>query len=213
MKYETIKRLMDVLLSIFLLLFFSPVMVGAATIIKLTSHGPVFADIPKRVGREGQLFHLYKFRSMIVNAYRLLRTDPRFKKAYEEQQKGGNYKIKNDPRITPIGKFIRKYSIDEMPQLFNVLNGDMSLVGPRPYYPEELETQQKLFPSTKNLVKEALSVKPGITGYWQVTGRSNVNFDKRIAIDAEYVRNMSFLLDLEIIFRTPWAMITGRGAA
>ena len=149
---------------------------------------------------------------MIVNAYELLRTDPKFKKAYEEQQKGGNYKIKNDPRITPIGKVIRKYSIDEMPQLINVLKGEMSLVGPRPYYPEELKIQRRKYPETKHLIRETLSVKPGITGYWQVSGRSNVPFDKRIAIDATYVRNLSFFLDLEIIFRTPWAMISGKGA-
>ncbi|MBI2590408.1 MAG: sugar transferase [Candidatus Blackburnbacteria bacterium] len=149
---------------------------------------------------------------MIVNAYELLRTDPKFKKAYEEQQKGGNYKIKNDPRITPIGKIIRKYSIDEMPQLINVLKGEMSLVGPRPYYPEELKIQEHKYPETKQLIRETLSVKPGVTGYWQVSGRSDVPFDKRIAIDATYVRNLSFFLDLEIIFRTPWAMISGKGA-
>src|SRR5258708_29716752 len=98
---------------------------------------------------------------MIVNAYQLLKTDPKFKEAYEEQQKGGNYKIKNDPRITKICKFIRKHSLDEVPQLFNVLRGEMSLVGPRPYYPEELARQQQRYPQTKELVKEVLSVKPG----------------------------------------------------
>lgn len=212
MKYETVKRTIDIFSAILLLILFSPIIFIAVVLIKMTSKGPVFADIPKRVGRKGELFHLFKFRSMIVNAYGLLRTEPRFKKAYEEQQKGGNYKIRNDPRITPVGKFLRKFSIDEMPQLLNVLKGDMSLVGPRPYYPEELEIQQKLFPKTRKLVAQALSVKPGITGYWQVSGRSNVTFDKRIAIDAMYVKNVSLFLDLEIIFRTPWAMISGKGA-
>lgn len=212
MGYKLIKRLIDILAAIALLIIFSPIMLVSAALIKFTSSGPVLADTPKRVGKNGELFRLYKFRSMIVNAYQLLRIDPRFKKAYEEQQKGGNYKIKNDPRITPVGKFIRKYSIDEMPQLINVLKGEMSLVGPRPYYPEELKIQQQKYPETKQLIRETLSVKPGITGYWQVSGRSNVPFDKRIAIDATYVRNLSFFLDLEIIFRTPWAMISGKGA-
>ena len=149
---------------------------------------------------------------MIVNAYYLLKTDPKFKEAYEEQQKGGNYKIKNDPRITGVGKFIRKYSLDEIPQLVNVLKGEMSLVGPRPYYPEELEKQQKIYPQTKHLVQEVLSVKPGITGYWQVSGRSEVKFDKRIQMDADYALKKSVLLDLWIILMTPWAMISGKGA-
>lgn len=213
MNYKDLKREIDVISSILLLILFAPVMIPTAIAIKLTSTGPVLADTPDRVGFGGQPFHLYKFRSMIVNAYYLLRTDPKFKKAFEEQQKGGNYKIKNDPRVTPIGKVIRKFSIDEMPQLFNVLKGEMSLVGPRPYYPEELKTQAIKYPKTKKLIQETLSVKPGITGYWQITGRSNVNFDKRIAIDAMYARNMSFMLDLEIILRTPWAMLSGKGAA
>lgn len=212
MNYKGPKRIIDIFMALLLLILFSPIMLVTAILIKLTSPGPVFADIPKRVGKHGKLFHLYKFRSMIVNAYELLRTDPKFKKAYEEQQKGGNYKIMNDPRVTPVGRVIRKFSIDEMPQLFNVLRGDMSLVGPRPYYPEELQTQQKKYPKTKQQVGETLSVKPGITGYWQVTGRSNVTFDKRIAIDAMYARNVSLFLDIEIIARTPWAMISAKGA-
>ncbi len=150
---------------------------------------------------------------MIVNAYYLLKTDPKFKKAYEEQQKGGNYKIKNDPRITHVGKFIRKHSLDEVPQFFNVLRGEMSLVGPRPYYPEELEKQQKAYPQTKELVKEVLSVKPGITGFWQVSGRSELKFDKRIQMDADYARKKSILLDIYIILKTPWAMVSGKGAS
>jgi len=214
MKYEKLKRVIDIVLSILLIILFSPIMLVTALLIKLTSRGPVLVEptVPKRAGKDGVPFRLYKFRSMIVNAYDLLRTDPKFKKAFEEQQKGGNYKIMNDPRITPIGSFIRKYSIDETPQFFNVLKGEMSIIGPRPYYPDELKMQQEKFPKTKKSVKEALSVKPGITGYWQVTGRSNVKFDKRISIDAMYARNVSFVLDLEILMRTPWAMLSGKGA-
>ncbi len=210
--YELIKRLIDILLSVLLLIIFSPVIIIAAVAIKATSKGPVLADTPKRVGKDGRLFYPYKFRSMIVNAYELLKTDPRFKKAYEEQQKSGYYKIKNDPRVTPVGRVIRKFSIDEMPQFINVLKGEMSIVGPRPYYPDELEKQQKIYPQTSGLVKEVLTAKPGITGYWQVTGRSEVKFDKRIEMDAYYARKKSVLLDIVILAKTPWAMISGKGA-
>jgi lipopolysaccharide/colanic/teichoic acid biosynthesis glycosyltransferase len=213
MNYDSLKRVIDIFSSVFLLFLFWPIVIITVIAIKFTSEGPVFADTPKRVGKDGQLFYPYKFRSMIVNAYNLLRTDPKFKKAFEEQQKGGNYKIKDDPRITSVGKFIRKYSIDEIPQLLNVFRGEMSLVGPRPYYPEELEIQQKKYPETKKDVSEVLSIKPGVTGLWQVTGRSNINFDKRIALDAYYARNKNLWMDLKIIFKTPWAMVSGRGAA
>lgn len=204
---------MDIVMSVVLLILFSPVLLATALAIKATSQGPVFADIPKRVGKNKKLFYPYKFRSMIVNAYELLKTDPRFKKAYEEQQKGGNYKIMNDPRVTTVGKFIRKHSIDEVPQLLNVLRGEMSVIGPRPYYSDELALQQKKFPGTEGLIKKVLTVKPGITGYWQVSGRSEVSFDKRIEMDAYYAKNKNLLMDLGIILKTPWVMITGKGAA
>lgn len=211
--YQFLKRLIDIFLSVLLLLIFSPVIIVSAIAIKLTSQGPVLADTPKRVGKDGNLFYPYKFRSMIVNAYNLLKTDPKFKKAYEEQQKSGYYKIKNDPRVTSVGRIIRKYSIDEVPQFLNVLRGEMSIVGPRPYYPDELEKQQNIYPETRGLVKEVLTVKPGITGYWQVTGRSEVKFDKRIEMDAHYARKKSILLDLKILLMTPWAMVSGKGAS
>jgi len=209
--YFFLKRTLDIFLSIILLIIFSPVVLITAFAIKLTSKGPVLADTPKRVGKNGELFHFLKFRSMIANAHNLLRTDPKFKKLYEEY-KQGSYKLKDDPRWTPIGGFIRKYSIDEIPQLVNVLRGEMSIVGPRPYYPDELATQTKNYPSTKELVKEVLTVKPGITGYWQTTGRSSVNFDKRIDMDASYARRKSIGFDLMILIRTPWAMLSGKGA-
>lgn len=213
MKYEIAKRIMDITSAIVLLFIFSPVMLIAALAIKATSPGPILADIPKRVGKDGKPFYPYKFRSMIVNAYNLLKTDPKFKKAYLEQQTAGNYKIKNDPRVTPVGHFIRKYSIDEMPQLLNVIKGEMSLIGPRPYYKEELEKQQKVYPGTEKYVKQTLKVRPGITGYWQVSGRSEVNFDRRIKMDAYYARKRSILFDILIMLKTPWAMISGKGAA
>lgn len=209
--WELSKRFIDVVLSIFLLILFSPIMLVTAAAIKLTSKGPILADIPKRVGRRGKLFRIYKFRSMFVNAHNLMRTDPRYKKLYEEYKKSG-YKLHNDPRVTKIGRFIRKYSIDEMPQFFNVLKGDMSIVGPRAYYPDELKEQQRKYPHTKDLVKEMITVKPGITGYWQVSGRSNVDFEKRIEMDAYYARKKSLWLDFLIILKTPFVMLSGKGA-
>jgi len=212
MFYAVTKRIIDIAGAVVLLVLFSPVMALSAIIIKLTSKGPVFADTPMRVGRYGKKFYAYKFRSMIVNAHTLLRTDPKFKKAYDELQNAGNYKIKNDPRVTPYGRFIRKYSVDEMPQLINVIKGEMSIVGPRPYYEEELARQQKSFNGTEKYVAETLTVRPGITGYWQVSGRSNVKFDKRIKMDAFYAKKRSIFFDAMIMAKTPWVMISGKGA-
>ena len=148
---------------------------------------------------------------MIVNAHTKLRSDPKLAKLYSEYKRN-SYKLKEDPRVTRVGRFIRKHSIDEIPQLVNVLRGEMSLVGPRPYYPDELIEQQRKYPHTKDLVKVVLSAKPGITGYWQVSGRSEVNFDKRIKMDADYVKKRSVFFDLSILLKSPWAMISGKGA-
>lgn len=211
-KYDGgVKRFLDILISVFLLVIFSPVCLIIALLIKYESAGPVFADTPERVGFGGKLFKMYKFRSMIENAHLLLRRDPRMKSLYEQYKKN-SYKLKEDPRVTNVGKFIRKHSLDEIPQLLNVLKGDMSLVGPRAYYPDELTNQQHKYPKTKIMVKEVLSIKPGITGYWQVSGRSEVNFDKRIAMDAEYVKKRSLWYDVYILAKTPWAMVSGKGA-
>lgn len=209
--YEMSKRVVDILLSIVLLIVFFPIIVLVAIGIKLDSPGPIFADTPHRVGKNGKLFKMHKFRSMIQNAHEMLRSDPEFAKLFHEY-KNSSYKLKNDPRITTVGRFIRKHSLDEIPQFLNVLAGDMSLVGPRAYYSDELREQQKKYPLTQKDVKVVLSVKPGITGFWQVTGRSEINFDKRIKMDADYVLKRSIWYDLYIIAKTPWAMIAGKGA-
>ena len=212
MIYETIKRLMDIVGAVALLFLFSPIIIVAAIVIKLTSQGPIFADTPKRVGKNGKKFYTYKFRSMVLNAHEKLLKDPKYKKYLKELKQGGNYKIMNDPRVTPVGRLIRKHSIDEVPQLINVIKGEMSIVGPRPYYQDELEFQQKKFPGTEKYVVEMLKVKPGITGYWQVAGRSDVKFDKRIEMDAYYARKRSIILDVLILLKTPWVMLSGKGA-
>jgi len=205
------KRVLDLCIALVLCLIFFPVCIAVMIAIKLDSPGPVFADVPERVGQEGKLFKMFKFRSMIKNAHILLHSDERFKKLFQQYKKD-SYKLKYDPRVTRVGKFIRKHSLDEIPQLLNVLRGEMSIVGPRAYYPDELVNQQKKHPNTKQYVSEVLSVKPGITGLWQVSGRSEVHFNKRIALDAKYVHTISLDQDLKIIYRTPFVMISGKGA-
>ena len=209
--YQFGKRLMDIIFSLLLLIVFFPIIIILAIAIKLDSQGPVLADTPRRVGRNGKLFKMYKFRSMVENAHEILRENPKYSMLYDVYKKG-SYKLKNDPRITAVGHFIRKHSLDEIPQALNILRGEMSLVGPRAYYPDELKNQQKKYPHTIDSVKVVLSVKPGVTGFWQVSGRSEINFDKRIEMDAAYVKKRSILYDLWIIAKTPWAMVTGRGA-
>lgn len=215
MYFDLIKRTIDLLSSVILAIIFSPVMIISAIIIKLTSPGTVLVEkdnkTAQRVGKNGKIFYHLKFRSMIPHAYNLIKTDPKLKKYYDEYKRS-NFKLHKDPRVTKFGKFIRKYSIDEMPQFFNVIKGDMSLVGPRPCFVEELEEQKIQFPECEKYIKEMLKVKPGITGYWQVSGRSNVNFDKRVEMDAYYARKKSLFFDFLIVLKTPWAMISGRGA-
>jgi len=205
------KRFIDIFLSLFLILLFSPIIIIVAIAIKLDSKGPILADTPERVGKNGKPFKMYKFRSMVENAHELLRENPKFAKLYQDYKKG-SYKLKDDPRITRTGHFIRKHSLDEVPQFFNILKGEMSLVGPRAYYPDELREQQVRYPHTRESVKIVLSVRPGVTGFWQVSGRSEINFDKRIEMDAEYVKRRSIMYDIEIISKTPEAMISGKGA-
>ena len=211
MFYDLVKRLIDIVGATLGIILLSPIFIIVAIAIKLDSQGPILADIPQRVGSHGNIFRMYKFRSMIRNAHNLLRRDPKFKKLYEEYIKN-SYKLEDDPRITKIGKFLRKTSVDELPQLVNVLKGEMSLVGPRAYYPDELETQTQRFPRTKQYVSTLLAVKPGITGPWQVSGRSKIDFEQRVRMDASYAIKRSLMYDLRIMFRTIPAVFKGEGA-
>ncbi len=208
MLYSFGKRFLDILGSFLGIIILSPLFFIVAIIIKLDSEGPILADTPDRVGKKGNLFRMYKFRSMVQNAQEILEKNP---KLLEEYRKN-SYKIFNDPRITNIGKWLRRFSIDEFPQFFNILKGEMSLVGPRAYYPFELEEQQKKYPTSRKFVKIILSGKPGVTGLWQVSGRSEINFEKRVEIDAQYVKKRSLLYDLWIMLKTIPAVISGRGA-
>lgn len=208
MLYDFAKRVVDILGSLIGITLLSPLLLIVALAIKINSRGPILAETPMRVGKNGQLFRMYKFRSMFTNAQEILERDPELMKIYKQN----SYKIPNDPRVTTVGKFIRKYSIDELPQLFNILKGEMTLVGPRAYYPNELESQQRKYPESREFVKILLSAKPGLTGIWQVSGRSNINFDKRVEMDARYVQRRSVVYDLYLIVRTVPVVLLGSGA-
>jgi len=213
MWYFFLKRVVDITLSFFGILVLSPLFLIIAMAVKCSSSGPIFADIPERVGKNRKVFKMYKFRSMIENAHEELRRNPKYREFYNLYQKG-NFKIKTDqdPRITAVGKFLRKTSLDELPQVLNVLKGEMSLVGPRAFHVDELEAQLKNFPETKKLVKEFLGIKPGITGPWQVSGRSSIDFPQRVAIDAQYAKNRSIFYDLMLMLKTIPAVTRGEGS-
>ncbi len=211
MLYDFLKRTLDIIGSLFGIVILGLIFPFIAFAVKLSSPGPIFADVPKRSGKDGKSFKMYKFRSMIKDAHLLLQSDPKFKKLYEEYKKN-SYKLSHDPRVTPVGHFIRKTSIDELPQFINVLKGEMSLVGPRAYYPDELINQQKAYPETKKYVKTLLTAKPGLTGPWQVSGRSDISFEKRVKLDASYAKKRSILYDLKIIILTIPALLSQKGA-
>ncbi len=198
-----LKRLFDLVVASLSLLVLLPVFVVIALAIKLTSRGPVFYVQP-RVGLGGKVFPCYKFRTMYLDSEerleRMLRENPEARRQWETYRK-----LPNDPRVTPVGRFLRRYSLDELPQLWNVLRGDMSLVGPRPYLESEL-------PHLSRDIRVITSVKPGITGLWQVSGRSKVPFEERSLLDEYYVRNWSLWLDLMILIKTLWVILKGEGA-
>lgn len=200
LSYEfAVKRLVDVLLASLGLIAALPVWLVIATAVKLDSPGPAIF-VQERVGRDGRRFRFFKFRSMYIDAEHRL---AEFQLANEVE--GPVFKMRNDPRVSRVGGFLRRTSLDELPQLINVLKGDMSLVGPRPPLPNEVAQYR---PS--DLVR--LSVKPGLTCLWQINGRSNVSFDEWMEYDREYVRNMSLWLDLSILARTVGAVLSMRGA-
>jgi len=195
-----VKRLADIVLASLALIVLSPVFFGLALMVKLTSRGPVFFS-QKRVGVKGREFNFYKFRSMVVNAEQLRQELEK----YNEVKDGVIFKMKNDPRITPIGHFLRKYSLDELPQLFNVLKGDMSIVGPRPPLMSEVNQYHH-----EQMLR--LKVRPGLTGLPQIRGRSDLSFNDWVKWDLWYIRNWSLTLDLKIILATIPVVLKGKGA-
>ena len=207
MEYRSLKRVFDVFFSLFAILLSLPFMVIIAFAIKLTDKGPILFK-QKRPGLNGRDFYLYKFRTMYVNNEEILQkyleSNPRAREEWKKYRKLKGY----DPRVTPIGRILRKFSLDELPQFFNVLKGDMSVVGPRPYLRKEFED----YNIPEKVIKKLLSVKPGITGLWQIKARNEATFEERIKMDLEYIDKQSFLLDLKIVLKTIWVMLTGKGA-
>jgi lipopolysaccharide/colanic/teichoic acid biosynthesis glycosyltransferase len=201
------KRSVDLIGSIFGILLFSPVFIVIPILIKLSSKGPVLFR-QERAGKGGKTFSFLKFRSMYVNNDATIHKDfvTDFIKGNIKESADGQkpvFKIQNDPRITPIGRFLRKTSLDEIPQFINVLMGHMSLVGPRPSIPYEVE-QYDLWHR-----RRVLEVKPGITGLWQVEGRSSLTFDNMVRLDIQYIKKSSFLLDLKLLIKTPFMLVKG----
>lgn len=194
------KRALDILISFVLLIALSPLFVVVAAAIKLDSPGAVFFG-SERIGSKGQSFTIYKFRSMVAGA-------PESKKellVYNERKDGPLFKMKNDPRITRVGRFLRAYSIDELPNFWNVLKGEISLVGPRPHEPQEIERYQLHH-------RRLLDIKPGVTGLSQVSGRSNLTFEEEVRLDTFYMENWSPLLDLWLLYKTPFIVLSRKAA-
>ncbi|SHK11196.1 Sugar transferase involved in LPS biosynthesis (colanic, teichoic acid) [Hathewaya proteolytica DSM 3090] len=198
--YYFVKRLVDIVGSIVGILLLSPVFFILAIIVKLDSKGPVFFA-HKRLGYRGKIIKVYKFRTMVQDAEDLIEKLPEDQK--EEFKK--NFKLEDDPRITKIGGFLRKTSLDELPQLLNILKGDLTIVGPRPIVEKEIELYGKYG-------HKLLSVKPGLTGYWQVNGRSDTTYEQRVQLDMEYIDRRNLLLDFTIILKTFVEVFRGRGA-
>ncbi|WP_139903845.1 sugar transferase [Clostridium thermarum] len=198
--YNIVKRVLDIIGGVVGLILFSPLILIVAIIIKLDSKGPaIFGH--NRLGKNGKIIKVYKFRSMVHNADELLNNlSEEEKKEFEK-----NFKLENDPRITRIGGFLRKTSIDELPQFFNVLIGNMTLVGPRPIVEKELEKYGKY-------KDKLLSVKPGLTGNWQVSGRSDTTYEERVMLDMEYIDKRSIWNDIKIMIKTVYVVLAKKGA-
>jgi exopolysaccharide biosynthesis polyprenyl glycosylphosphotransferase len=197
--YNMAKRALDIIASALGLIILSPILLVVAILIRLESKGPaIFSQ--KRIGLNKKEFKMYKFRSMVQNAEEL-----KEKLAKENEMSGPMFKMKNDPRVTKVGRFIRKTSIDELPQLINVLKGEMSLVGPRPSLPKEVSKFEPW-------MLRRLSVKPGLTCYWQVSGRNNIDFENWMKLDLQYVNDRSFWLDLKLILKTATVLFGDKNA-
>ena len=197
--YHSIKRIFDFMAAICGVIILSPVMLVIAILIKVEDHGPVFYK-QVRVGKNGKTFKMYKFRSMFVNADQMLA-----KLKEQNDVEGPMFEMRDDPRVTKIGHFIRKHSLDELPQFLNVIKGDMSLVGPRPPLPSEVAEYS-------DYDKQRLYVTPGCTGLWQATERNEVGFNEMVQLDIQYIQRASFMFDLWIIWKTVEIIIKPNGS-
>lgn len=211
---EVLLRILDVFFSLFLILIFFPLILLIGFLIKVCDiKSPVFADNHWRVGKGGELFFMYKFRTMVPNAHELLHKDPKFSKLKERHQEcGAKLKIDEDIRITKVGGIIRKLDLDELPQLFNVLKGDMSLVGPRAYFEEEIESYSREYDVFRKKIGGVMKLKPGVTGLWQISGRNLLTIPERISYDYEYYQKKCIIFYILILLKTPKIVITRYGA-
>lgn len=201
---EKLKRVIDIIGAAVLIVLSLPLFIILPILIRLDSPGPVFYR-QQRIGKHGLIFTAWKFRTMVVDAEKkldeILSNDPEQRRQFQVF-----HKLRNDPRVTRVGRVLRRHSVDELPQLWNVLRGEMSLVGPRAYLPHELDHMPE---EARRVI---LSVRPGLTGLWQVSGRNEISFDTRVQLEEHYVRNWSIWLDIRILLKTIGAVLTGRGA-
>lgn len=198
--YKCVKRILDVIIASIALIVLSPIFLIIAILIKAESKGPVFFA-HKRIGKNGKEIKILKFRTMVDNAEDLIKKfTPEQMKEFKE-----NFKLENDPRITKMGKFLRKTSLDELPQLINIIRGELSLIGPRPVIKVELEKYE-------NNQKKFLSVTPGLTGYWAANGRSNISYEQRMIMELYYIDNISWKLDVKIFLKTIFSVLKKEGA-
>jgi len=206
MLYNLLKRTIDLIASFTLIIIFLPIWVIIPILIKLESNGPVFY-LQERVGKNRKKFNIIKFRSMIVDADEYWSKNPMLHEKFKKR--GWKLTLDEDPRITKLGRVLRQTSIDEFPQVFNILLGDMSLVGPRPYrFSEIIDAEKRYGKQIRKSIGQSLTVKPGLTGFWQVSGRNDIPWDKRAQMEANYARRRNILDDFAIIIKTPLAMIS-----
>lgn len=204
LSFQHQKRILDIITALSLIVLFLPIWIIVPILIFVESGLPIFFT-HRRVGKKGKEFNLLKFRSMVKGADEMLhKRDAKLLKKFKDN----DWKLENDPRITTLGKVLRSLTIDEFPQILNVLRGEMSMVGPRAYVRKELREQTKKYPNTKKYVSQILSVKPGITGPWQTSGRNEISFKIRAKMDVDYASKKSIWEDIKILFRTPKAMIS-----
>ncbi len=213
MLYRRVKRLFDIVISLFLLMLLSPLLIIIAFLIKIEDGGSIFAEKPLRIGLGGKEFFMYKFRTMIPNAHDEIHNNSSNANIRKEMVKNSMKIPLSEKKIyTRIGVFLRRFDLDELPQLINVLEGEMSLVGPRPLYQLELDEHYKEYPLDKQWVKEIVTIRPGITGIWQVSGRNNIRLSVRLVMDVKYCRELNLFTDIKILLLTPYVVLTRKGA-
>lgn len=212
MPYKIVKRFFDIVISFLLLIILLPMFVVIALLIYSQDKEYIFVKNPKRIGLGGKEFFMFKFRTMIPNAYDELQNNPKYADLKKKWlNNSGKIKVDETQMVTKIGRILKKTDMDELPQLINVLKGDMSLIGPRPPYKYELERHFEKYPNDRELVKHIQKIRPGMTGIWQVSGRNDIQMHKRLEMEVNYSMNLNIFMDIKILFKTPNAVLTRKG--